>query len=74
MQRWSDHVRDVTGDYPQVVPGQLIDLTDPLGDDQPRVVGEQFGPGESLDVTIPVHLLNGDHPDNPNNWGPRNWD
>ncbi|MDH4167981.1 MAG: hypothetical protein OEW42_00175 [Acidimicrobiia bacterium] len=57
MQRWSEHVRNVTGEYPQVTRPQKIDLT--VIDLSETGEPDPFGPGESLDVTIPLHLLTG---------------
>ena len=59
MQRWSEHVRDITGDYPQIVPGKIIDLTEIEIEEPAPVDDGMFGPGERLDVIIPDHLLKG---------------
>lgn len=60
MQRWSDHVREVTGDEPQFVPGKLLDLTDrPIDLSAAADPDDPFGPGESFAVEIPDHLLKG---------------
>ncbi|MDH3705981.1 MAG: hypothetical protein OES57_07925 [Acidimicrobiia bacterium] len=60
MQRWSDHVREVTGDEPQFVPGKIIDLTERDIDlAAPADPDDPFGAGDSYDVVIPGHLLKG---------------
>lgn len=57
MQRWTDHVKSITGRKPTFVPGETIDLT--VDDVELRDRHDPFGPGRSLDVDIPLHLIEG---------------